>query len=48
MTTQALPPSAALYQMAIGHYVSRALHLAAKLKLADLMASGPRSVSDLA
>ena len=26
----ALPPGLALYQMSIGHYVSRALHLAAK------------------
>lgn len=43
-----LPPGVALYQMAIGHYVSRALHLAAKLGLADLLADGPRTGADLA
>ncbi|HEU4429555.1 MAG TPA: methyltransferase [Myxococcota bacterium] len=45
---QALPPAAVLYQMAIGHYVSRALHLAAKLKLADTIAAGARSAEELA
>jgi orsellinic acid C2-O-methyltransferase len=44
----ALPPGIALYQMAIGHYVSRALHLAAKLGIADLLAAGPRTAADLA
>jgi len=48
MSTQALPPGIVLYQMAIGHYVSRALHLAAKLKLADLTAGAPRSAEELA
>jgi hypothetical protein len=43
-----LPPPLLLYQMAIGHYVSRALHLAAKLGLADLLGDGPRHYSDLA
>ena len=43
MTTQALPPSAALYQMAIGHYVSRALHLAAAAAAADLAVDVKRS-----
>ena len=37
-----------LYQMAIGHYVSRALHLAAKLGLADLLKDGPRHYGQLA
>jgi hypothetical protein len=41
-------PGIALYQMAIGHYVSRALALAAKLGLADLLAGGPRGHRDLA
>ncbi len=40
--SQGLPPQLALYQMSIGHYVSRALHVAAKLGLADLLADGPR------
>ena len=38
----ALPPGILLYQMAIGHYVSRALDLAARLGVADLLAAGPR------
>ena len=42
------PPPLALYQMAIGHYLSRALHLAAKLKIADLLNDGPRHYNDLA
>jgi hypothetical protein len=45
---QAAPPGLLLYQMAIGHYTSRALHLAAKLGLADLLKDGPRLVQDLA
>ena len=48
MSTQALPPGAVLYQLSIGHYLSRALHVAAKLKLADALAGGPRSAADLA
>jgi hypothetical protein len=34
--------------MAVGHYVSRALALAAKLRLADLLAQGPRDHRELA
>jgi SAM-dependent methyltransferase len=44
----ALPPGVVLYQMAVGHYVSRALHLAAKLGLADLLAGGARDAGALA
>ena len=44
----ATPPGLALYQMAVGHYVSRALALAAKLGLADLLKDGPRDYDDLA
>jgi SAM-dependent methyltransferase len=43
-----LPPAIQLYQMAIGHYVSRALDLAARLGIADLLASGPLPASELA
>jgi hypothetical protein len=46
--TLAVPLGVALSQMAIGHYVSRALHLAAKLGLADLLKDGPRDGHDLA
>src|SRR5262245_33750282 len=45
---QALPPGHALYQMAMGHFVPRALALAAKLGLADLLKDGPRGATDLA
>ena len=44
----ALPPGLAVYQMAIGHYFSRALFVAAKLGIADLLKDGPRGSSDLA
>jgi hypothetical protein len=47
-TTQALPPQAVLYQLAIGHYMSRALGLAAKLGVADLLKDGPRHADALA
>jgi hypothetical protein len=42
------PPGLVLYQMAIGHYVSRALYLAAKLGIADLLRDGPRDAGSLA
>ena len=44
----ALPPGMVLYQMAIGHYLSRALALAARLGIADLLAAGPRPAAELA
>jgi O-methyltransferase domain len=43
-----LPPQAVLYRLAIGHYVSRALGLVAKLGVADLLAAGPRDAEELA
>lgn len=43
-----LPPSLILYQMGTGHYLSRALHLAAKLGIADLLKDGPRPYAELA
>jgi O-methyltransferase domain len=45
---RSLPPQLVLYQMSTGHYVSRALHLAAKLGLADLLKDGPRQYGELA
>jgi hypothetical protein len=50
MTTPqtALPPGAVLYQLSIGHYVSRALYLAAKLGIADRLADGPRDAETIA
>ena len=47
-TQTALPPGAVLYQLSIGHYVSRALHLAAKLGIADQLADGPRDAETIA
>jgi SAM-dependent methyltransferase len=46
--TDSLPPGLVLYQLGIGHYVSRALALAVTLGVADLLADGPRSAEELA
>jgi hypothetical protein len=46
--TGSLPPGFALYQLAVGHYVSRALALAAKLGVADQLRDGPRPAEELA
>jgi hypothetical protein len=43
-----LPPQAVLYQLAIGHYFSRALDLAVRLDVAELLKDGPRHADDLA
>ncbi len=43
-----LPPGLALYQLSVGHYVSRALNLAAELELADQLEAGPRDCRELA
>lgn len=48
MSTQELPPPFALYRMVTGYYVSRALHVAAKIGIADLLAEGPRGSDALA
>jgi hypothetical protein len=47
-TQPGLPPQAALYELAIGHYVSHALHLAAKLEIAELLKDGPRHFGEIA
>jgi hypothetical protein len=41
-------PVERLFQAASGYMISAALSVAAKLKIADLLADGPRSVADLA
>lgn len=46
--TSSLPPSVLVYQLATGHYMSRALFLAAKLGIADLLKDGPRHHNELA
>jgi SAM-dependent methyltransferase len=43
-----VPPQAVLYQLGVGHYVSRALYVATKLGVADLLKDGPLSVPELA
>jgi hypothetical protein len=46
--TQTAPPHAQLIQMAMGHWVSHIVHVAAKLDLADHLAKGPMSADQLA
>ncbi len=43
-----LPPHLALFQMVTGHYLSRAICVAAQLGIADLLNNGPRSSDELA
>lgn len=45
---QDVPPPLRLYQLGVGHYFSRALYLAAKLGIADLLREGPRDCRELA
>ena len=47
-TELAPPPHVQLVQMAMGHWISRIVHLAAELGIADLLAAGPRGAEDLA
>jgi hypothetical protein len=42
------PPQVVLYHLATGHYISRALCLAAKLDIAELLKDGPRHFKELA
>src|SRR5262249_9818460 len=46
--TESLPPSAQLVQMAMGHWVSRIVYVAAWLGLADHLADGPKTADELA
>ena len=43
-----LPPPELMNRMLTGYWISQALYVAAKLGLADLLTSGPRSADDLA
>jgi hypothetical protein len=45
---EAPPPHVQLVQMAMGHWVSEIVYLAAELEIADLLASGSRTAEDLA
>jgi len=44
---QQLPPPIALFRMITGYYVSRAIHVVAKLGIADLLSQGPRGCEGL-
>ena len=46
--TETAPPHAQLVQMAMAHWVSHIVYVAAKLGLADHLANGPKSAHDLA
>src|SRR5829696_566495 len=48
MDHDALRPSLALRRLVNGYQVTQAIHVAAKLGLADLLADGPRASDDLA
>ena len=48
MSVQELPPPFVLFRMVTGYYVSRAIHVAAKLGIADLLAEGARGHDELA
>jgi orsellinic acid C2-O-methyltransferase len=48
MSSQELPPPFALFRMITGFYVSRAIHVAAKLGIADLVGDGARGADELA
>ncbi len=48
MTAPDLPPPFALFRMASAYYVSRAVHAAAELGIADLMAAAPQDAAALA
>jgi C-methyltransferase len=43
-----MSPPEFMRNLAIGHWVARLIHIAAKLRLADLVKKGPRTVEDLA
>src|SRR4029453_12798545 len=43
-----LPPHAQLIQMAMGHWVSRTVFVAARLGIADRLADGPKTPDELA
>jgi hypothetical protein len=48
MSPQEMPPPFVLFRMITGFYVSRAIHVVAKLGIADLLADGARGHDDLA
>lgn len=45
---ESVPPQAQMNQLLTGYWISQAIYVAAKLGLADLLTTGPRSANDLA
>src|SRR5262245_18223440 len=45
---QSVPPPVALATLVTGHWITQAIHVAARLGIADLLRQGPRSAEDLA
>lgn len=45
---QAMPPEAQIMQLTMGAFVAQAVYVAAKLGLADLVATGPKTTAELA
>jgi hypothetical protein len=45
---QAIPPDAQIIQLSMGVFISQALYVAAKLGIADLIAGGPNTTSEMA
>lgn len=48
MTPETLPPEAQMMNFILAKWISKPIHAAATLGIADLLADGPRSVTDLA
>jgi hypothetical protein len=48
MSAQELPPPFVLFRMVTGYYLARAIYVAAKLGIADLLAEGARRYDELA
>lgn len=48
METTQLPPPAQLMKMIVGKWLSKPIYVAAELGIADLLADGPRSITELA
>ncbi len=48
MDTPEPPPFRKIFHLLTGYWVSQALHVAAKLRIADRLQAGPRSAADLA
>lgn len=48
MSVQEMPPPFVLYRMMTGFYLSQAIHVVARLGVADFLSNGPLDTNDLA